>query len=331
MWIWLLVPIYIIFMATSETRKKQILIKFLFFSHTFRNNKIDGRLCNYTHLYPYKSTKEDVVFFYSTVSRIGIVLSIVSLRYAAKDCRIIFFITQGSALLSSTWIKFMIDNNIEIEILKGNNTLMYTRPNCYRFIAEQKWLHEHGKEVKRIFHSDSADVFFPENPFVALSSEILYYIGETKKVNENNFNKDWIVRCGGEEALKKFGNSEVINSGSIGGSAAEYIKFLDYMLETSLWKKCILIGASFDQPVLTILFHGGNLTNVVKYRKVGVLDGFISMTLNPPKITNNEFRSWYNHKEIYMHQYNRFGQAIKYLFDLCYVKSYDVSNKKNGS
>lgn len=314
--------------TTSKRSKSTNLIENQIIIDISRNVTKKDIFCNYRHIYPYTSSKKDVVFFYSTIPRIGIVLSIVSLRYAAKDCRIIFFITKGSALLNSNWTKFFIENNIEMEILKWNDTLMHTRPNCYRFIAEQKWLHEHGTEVKRIFHSDSGDVFFPENPFVALPLDMLYYIGETKMVNTDSFNRDWMRRCGGDEIFKRLENTEIINSGSIGGSASEYIKFVDYMLETSLWKKCILIGASYDQPVLTILLNGGNLSNVVKYRIVGVQDGFITMALNPPKITGSGFSNWYNHKVIYMHQYDRFKDAANFLFDICHIRSYGILEKE---
>lgn len=62
----------------------------------------------------------------------------------------------------------MIENNIEIKIINESNELMNSKPN-YRFVAEQIWHYKHLIKVKRIFYSNSGDVFSPENPLFTLS------------------------------------------------------------------------------------------------------------------------------------------------------------------
>lgn len=80
----------------------------------------------------------------------------------------------------------------------------------------------------------------------------------------------WMSTCGGDDTFKMLKDTDIINSGSIGGSSTKYSKFVDYMIGTVLWGKCILLGVFHDKPVVAILLNGGNLTNIVKYRIVGL-------------------------------------------------------------
>jgi hypothetical protein len=115
----------------------------------------------------------------------------------------------------------------------------------YRFQCELKWLEANADSVDRVLHSDAFDVFFQGDPFAShISFDSLKLVVEPHCIRSCGWNLAWVKQCYGEQGMHDLEHSFIICGGSIGGSAAQYIKLLRLMQTQKEWRDCW--GASLD-------------------------------------------------------------------------------------
>lgn len=268
--------------------------------------------------YP-KSTNRDVVFLYATSFAGGLVLTIKSLRTTQSNCRIVLF--WGSRFITTRVREFC--NHFKVELI----------PNCFstgsrKFVAhmiryeyEMNWLRNHINEVDRVLHTDAYDVFFQGDPFSRhIHNDQLTFVVEPHCFRSCGWNLGWMQNCYGSE-YQRFYHNFIICSGSIGGSASQYLKLLEFMTSRNEWAKCW--SESLDQAILNYLVWTGGVSNLgINYSFTGCDGGFLTVQwcAIEEKLRENE------HNQIvsvqgtipsYIHQYNRLPEYTNKFYRMC--------------
>jgi hypothetical protein len=192
----------------------------------------------------------------------------------------------------------------------------------FRFECELKWLLEHIFSVSRVLHTDAFDVFFQGDPFSGhLSFEKLTFVVEPHCSRSCGWNLGWIRKCYGDQGMREMGHTFIVCSGSIGGSARQYLAFLQLLVSQPEWQTCW--GSSLDQPILNHMLWTGKIAkNGIKYALTGCDGGFLTMQwcVSEGKVLRNEKRQVVSSEGVvpsYLHQYDRNAKFAPLLFQAC--------------
>jgi hypothetical protein len=195
-------------------------------------------------------------------------------------------------------------------------------PHMIRFEYERDWLHSHISTTSRVLHTDAFDVFFQGDPFsVHLSDDRLTFVVEPHCIRSCGWNLAWVKRCYGQKGMNELGHKFIICSGSIGGSASDYLKFLDLLTSQQEWQTCW--GPSLDQPIVNHLMWNGDIDRAgIKYGLTGCDGGFFTMQwcVSEAKVLLNEHNQVVSLGGIvpsYLHQYDRNAPFARALFTAC--------------
>jgi hypothetical protein len=115
----------------------------------------------------------------------------------------------------------------------------------------------------------------------------------------------------------------IVCSGSIAGSAAEFLRLIELMMEQKEWEDCW--GPSIDQPILNYLLWTGEVKRRnISYNLNGCESGFYTMQwcVRDQEIRMNEMNvlvSKTGTTPFFLHQYNRFPEFSDLLFEKCHV------------
>ena len=306
-------------------------IPFIIVSMTAEKNKLGNAtpkeayfLCNInSSTKNIKSSYKDVVFLYASKYGPGLELAIKSLRSTGSICRIILFIPKNIKL---TRYQERIFNSLRIELEYVQDTKKRADiPHMIRYEYEYQWLLSHQTEVERIFHTDSFDVFFQGDPFSThISKDKLTFVVEPHCIRSCGWNTNWLAKCYVEPTLWNMRHHYIICSGSIAGSASDYIKLLELMTKSDEWSRCW--DRSLDQPILNVLVWMGNVTRAgIKYSFTGCDEGFFTAQwcALEKTINYNEYGQIISLKGTvpsYIHQYNRIDNLTQKLYQICRVK-----------
>lgn len=266
------------------------------------------------------STNRDIVFLYATKPNPGLIISISSLRGTGCQCRIILF-TPSNFEFTRFLVHFFIKKNVEVVFNADDKLKRSYAPHMLRYEYELEWLQKHKKEVDKILHSDSLDVFFQGDPFTSIiSNDSLIFIVEPQCIRSCGWNLAWVNECYGPIGLRTLKNNFIICSGSISGPSNEYIKLLTLMIDQNEWKTCW--GPSHDQPILNhIIWNDIAKMNGIKYKLSGCDGGFFTMQwcVLEKKVLYNEHNQIISNEgsvPSYIHQYNRYPNLTRKLFEI---------------
>ena len=269
------------------------------------------------------SSKRDVLFFYASSFGPGLELAIKSIRSTGSNCRIILFFPTLQKMRRS---EEKMCNILQIEIIRiDDNKNRNDVPHMIRYEYEYQWLRTHLKEVDRIFHSDSFDVFFQGDPFSeSVSKTELTFVVEPHCIRSCGWNTFWLAKCYVEPTLNQMRHHYIICSGSIAGSSSMYFKLLKLMINSPEWSRCW--EKSLDQSILNVLVWMGNLTSAgINYSYTGCHGGFFTVQwcALEKTIQYNEHGQIISQKgtvPAYIHQYNRIENFTKELYKRCRVR-----------
>lgn len=281
---------------------------------------ITNQLCHFQPVHIANSTRRDAVIFEHDHLSKKFLQTMMSIRHVDKNCRIILLM-QSTFELSyhSKRILYRLDAEIYFTNEIVEPEYLRLASVIRRFYAEQAWLRIHGNELDRVFHSDSTDVFFVGSPFNSLNPDTLYFISEGVPIRREKMNTDWLIALMGYGEYHKIENKEIINGGSLGGSCAEYMKFLDIFTQKIYKDKCMRHN-NCDQPLIIWLLYTNKLVNI-KYEILPCSSEFAIMYLCKPFTYDPQkpFTTWYPFKVVYFHQYVGYPAAIEHLNGLCKV------------
>jgi hypothetical protein len=264
----------------------------------------------------------DVLFLYTTQWHPGLELAVRSFRSVCHLCRIVVFISPKFQMNNRQTALF---KTLQVELISNCGNLSGRRliPHMFRYECIRKYLDEHPT-IQRVFHSDAHDVFFQGNPFLSgLPSDRIAFVVEPHCIRTCGWNLAWLSKCYGPRA-DGLTNRFIVCSGSIGGSAQEFRKLLELMIDRPEWKNCW--DTSLDQPILNYLLWTGEVDKRgIKYVLGGCDSGFYTMhwcvlekqlTLNEDKVVVSRT----GNPPFFLHQYNRIPEFDQYLFGKCSVR-----------
>jgi hypothetical protein len=277
--------------------------------------------CRYNHSTPdiIQSSFSDVVFFYATKSDRRLRLSIKSLRSSGSQCRIVLF-APVNLRLSTTNADFLAHH--QVDLIHHNLTNPRSKvSHMIRFEEELNWLSKHISSVSRVLHTDAFDVFFQGDPFANLFHHKLTFVVEPHCVRSCGWNLAWIRKCYGDSGMYDMGHKFIVCSGSIGGSATQYLVFLRLLTRQPEWKTCW--GSSLDQPIVNHMMWNGDIARAgIKYELTGCDGGFFTMQwcVSEGNVLRNERGQVVSAEGVvpsYLHQYNRNPKFAAKLFRAC--------------
>ena len=265
------------------------------------------------------SSSRDVVFLFATAFAPGLELCIRSLRSTGAGCRIVLFVAPGF-VESEVFASLVSELVVEVvrECGAGNRSLV---PHMLRFEYELAWLNAHARDVARVLHTDSFDVFFQGDPFSHVSSGALRFVVEPHQMRSCGWNLAWMESCYGSDMTRFLRNKFIICSGSIAGGAAAYAQLVQLMIEQKEWKTCW--RPSLDQPILNYLVWTGAVRRRgIRYELTGCDGGFFTVqwcVLEKKAKVNEHGQLVTEHGAVpsYVHQYNRLQDLSNRLYDMC--------------
>ncbi len=97
-----------------------------------------------------------------------------------------------------------------------------------RFFHYHDFLAKHESEYRQALLTDVRDVFFQDDPFSGLQSELMVFEEDSslRLADEKEFNAPWIEQLFGPAALAQLGRFPILCSGTILGTAAALLRYL---------------------------------------------------------------------------------------------------------
>ncbi|EAY13900.1 hypothetical protein TVAG_028530 [Trichomonas vaginalis G3] len=283
--------------------------------------KTENLLCDWNSSTKVGGTKRDVVFLFATAFGKGLTLCIKSLRSTGSKCRIILFVPK-SIYVPAEDIAGVLKYSVEIEYIDLHTRNKLQVPHMDRYEHELAWLNAHFKDVDRVLHTDAFDVFFQGDPFAeSLKNDTLTLALEPHQFKSCGWNLAWLRDCYGATVLSQLNHRFILCSGSIGGSAYDYVKLLNLMTTSKEWITCW--QSSMDQPILNYLVWTGALKeNGIRYKITGCNEGFFTMQwcVKMREIRYNQYGQIISLEDtvpFYLHQYNRFPELQHLLYEKC--------------
>lgn len=106
-------------------------------------------------------------------------------------------------------------------------------PNHSRFLYYRDFLLEQGRHYGRVFMSDVRDVIFQRDPFeFPADSPVLGFCEEpVNRIGTEKYNRRFILDAFGRAAVRELSDQVVICAGTIGGSRAAILGYLNAFIE----------------------------------------------------------------------------------------------------
>jgi hypothetical protein len=209
----------------------------------------------------------------------------------------------------------------EFFIMKTDSDTDHMFPHSLRYLGYDQFLKKSRRRFRRVFHTDSFDVFFQSDPFTSeISHKNLYFVLEKPTINESDWNSGWLIRAYNESVSKALGNFTVSCSGTLIGGYRQFKIYLKTLLgHEPFWMNG---RHSLDQAYHNFLLHTG------EFERNGVRPRFLdcsSMILTMHYCSRGR-KDTKNGKVVSMnksvipavvHQYNMFGGASRILDRIC--------------
>lgn len=309
-------------------------------SHEKINNEKDKVYTKHSYLCEqvsneayYKNVKmfpsRDAILLYATMYTTGLDLALKSLRATQSRAQVVLFTHTQEFIANSNQKAFLNSMNVKIvsNCKEDPNVSRTVVPHMHRFKCERDWIKANINNFDRILHSDAYDIFFQEDPFQPyedrdlISYDKLTFVVEPHFIRGCGWNLAWFTNCFGPETTRKFEDNFIICSGTIAGSASDYLKLIEMMIAQNEWKTCY--NPSHDQPILNYLIWSGKVRDAgIKYNLVGCDGGFATLqwcTLNM-RVDYNEYGQVVLPSKVvppYIHQYPRIPGLSEHLHDAC--------------
>jgi hypothetical protein len=207
---------------------------------------------------PVSSSRRDVIMFYASHFKPGLVVTLASLVSTGTKCRIVLFVPrsfQPDTRFRSVVSKYKIELMENCSATRGRRLVGH----MLRYEYERAWLDKHLHEIDRVIHSDSYDVFFQGDPFqeTVVPRDRLVLVKEELLILGCDWNSNWLKACYGNDTWHIIKENPVICTGFMSGNAAEYLRLIKFMMDRPDWDRCW--DNSKDQPIFNYLHWMGIL------------------------------------------------------------------------
>jgi len=156
------------------------------------------------------------------------------------------------------WARFLCCT-LPTRNLRAAFAAAFVEPMVRRFLHYRKWLQSrHG--VRRVAMVDVRDVFFQEDPFAMLrDSEDCLFFEEASRMRDCSLNCRWINQLYGEGAWQPYGDEKVLCAGTIVGTRAGLLRYLDVFVDGLAASRTFEAGT--DQGIMNHIVRTGKLSN----------------------------------------------------------------------
>jgi hypothetical protein len=183
-----------------------------------------------------------------------------TLRTTGTKARIILFL-DNSKTASDQWLSFFRACDIEPVFIEHLNPVVQSAPKLSRYYFYRQWLLKHIDEVDRVIHTDTFDVVFQSDPFLArFNRSKLYFTFEPVVLRDSHWTKEWIEQCYGRAATEPHMRRPVSCSGVTAGGARPFLAYLGALLANPVWTSCF--GHSLDQAYHNYLYYTGRFDEI---------------------------------------------------------------------
>lgn len=285
------------------------------------------------------SNSRDAILLYATRYTTGLDLALKSLKSTRSKAQVILFTHENEFYANPEAKDFLNSMNVKIinncqedpNVTQARGGITTAVPHMLRFKCERDWIKENLKDFDRVLHSDAYDIFFQKDPFKPyeghdlIGYDHLTFVVEPHFIRGCGWNLAWFTHCYGPDTTRLFEDNFIICSGTIAGSASDYLKLVEMMISQEEWKTCY--SPSHDQPILNYLLWSGKIKDAgIKYSLAGCDGGFATLqwcTLNM-RVDYNEFGQVVLPSKIvppYVHQYPRIPGLTEHLREACNRRS----------
>eukprot|EP01036_Dinobryon_divergens_P032489 gene32489-42093_t len=215
-------------------------------------------------------------------------------------------------------------------------------PSTSRWPLINKYLEEHGSSYSRIWMLDVRDSYFQSDPFEFVSTEEsnfhVFNGVESIPISKCSWNSGWIKDCFGDNMLNSVGRNGIICSGVSAGSrdsVLEYTKTMsDIILHAAIEEKrtgdtaeiasvrsTVYKASKFpscerngvDQGIHNVLVHNKLIPNIKVWSQAS--SPVANIQAKVAIIRNQVVYNKDGGKVAVVHQYDRFPELQKYLFE----------------
>jgi hypothetical protein len=298
---------------------------------------MDSYPCDFVPLESRGLKPQNVVFSYLSSQHLSddlmlrSIITLRSLRSCDSFCRIVLFVEPETEIPIYYQETFQ-EVGVEMASSFFFPPAEYRIPHMARFECEYMWLRNQFRNFSRVFHCDLFDSFFQISPFNWIPHQKLVFVMEPVNFSECPWNSAWLHNCYGIEGRRIFQN-QVVNTGSIGGPAELYLKFLEVLTGSSNWTKCRF--PSGDQPIFNwLLWTGKFRENRIQYVFVDCQDGVFTCQYCSRfgyAFGKNGLIVGSNSMPLkFVHQYNRQPEMARHIAELCHVRLDGLGTKLRG-
>jgi hypothetical protein len=282
--------------------------------------------CDMNVSYSPSSTRRDVMLFYASHYRPGLLLTISSLISTGTNCRIVLFTATGF----NPPDRFnTIVRSFNVEVLPhsdtGDTRALFGHMLRYEF--EAKWITTHLEEIDRIMHSDCYDVFFQGDPFHTFSPyDHIRLVKEDQLISQCDWNSNWLKQCYNNDTWYHIRDYNIICTGIITGNATQYLRLIKFMMKRPEWRRCW--GSSKDQPIFNNLHWTGIFeAHDFVFSYTDCFHGLFTMHWcqreKPIRFTpENLVLTPMGDVPFLLHQYNRYQEMIDHLTRQCHMETF---------
>lgn len=273
------------------------------------------KLCDFVPFGTVNSTERDAIFTAIVGYSHTFDLLVRSLRTTGCKASVVVF-TNPETLIP----QYLQECNVKVVHVEPYGKRAAASPFKIRWEWYYIHLREHLHEYDRIFHTDAFDAFFFSDPFsVVTEPNTLYFQMEDKPIRSCAYNKKWLLSCHYDCNRWRLLNQTIACSGSLLGSASQFLSFVEAMVTHTEWPSCW--GRGFDQgdfnyilyteylpkhtPVLMNCNSGFLTIQYCSERGVSFDDEGYLLTPNREK------------RVTYVHQYNRQSELKSRLSSIC--------------
>jgi len=165
---------------------------------------------------------------------------------------------------------------------------------------------------KYILLADIRDVVFQSNPFDGFNVNLaVFQESPSIRIKDEVFNRNWIKEGFGEDVFKAIADQKIYCSGTIMGSYAGIMSFLEIFISTCLEWSIPYNIKGMDQGIFNYLIHTGKLKDIKKHE-----NGDRILTVSPDSFNDIAYKEG---KLFYkgiapsiVHQYDRYPELIDF-------------------
>jgi len=192
---------------------------------------------------------------------------VISIRESGYAGLVFLFCDQTTAA-ESEWVEsyniriIPIDKYLFAKTLKSSDDPQLMKGNpfkVWRYSLYRTFLQQQGSVFQRVLLTDVRDVVFQRDPFsYEFPDADLWFVSEDQSmtIGQSTINSSWIRETYGEEVLKSLSSCKISCSGTVYGTYAGIMNYLDAMIDQFLVRR-----VTHDQAVHNFLIHTGVLSH----------------------------------------------------------------------